>query len=225
MTLFKRYNLCCQRVCPRHVLASFQLSHLINYPSSVPISFSRHSLCPSPGLQPSSLISWGCEDAPHLHVCLCMVYCFFRGEPVGATQDQPHFNPRLGLRIGATRRNSYTFTLADICGCKDERRTVKLGVRRNRRRRRLTLLFHPDYVHSKCEALSETQEDKKPYSTINKRRWGSSVSIATGYGLGSRSSVPSRGNIFFPLQRPDQLWGPCSLLFNGYGGGGVLPRG
>jgi hypothetical protein len=48
---------------------------------------------------------------------------------------------------------------------------------------------------------------------------GISVSIVTGYGLGGQGSIPNRGRGFFlcPL-RPDLLWGPPSLLYNGYGG-------
>jgi hypothetical protein len=39
------------------------------------------------------------------------------------------------------------------------------------------------------------------------------------YGLDDRGSIPDRGRGFFfsPL-RPDWLWGPPSLLFNGYWG-------
>jgi hypothetical protein len=113
-----------------------------------------------------------------------MSVCFFRREPVGAALYQPFFNSWLGLGIGAMRRNSYTLTLVDICGCRDERKRVKLGMRRNGSRRRrgckenviiracclLLMFFHSENVPSKCEARSETQEVKKPYSTINKRR-------------------------------------------------------
>jgi hypothetical protein len=44
-----------------------------------------------------------------------------------------------------------------------------------------------------------------------------SVGIATGYRLDDRSSILERGKILFSsLQRPDRLWGPPSLLSNGY---------
>jgi hypothetical protein len=43
---------------------------------------------------------------------------------------------------------------------------------------------------------------------------GSSVSIATGYGLEGPGSNPGGGEIFRTC--PDQPWGPPSLLYNGY---------
>ena len=43
---------------------------------------------------------------------------------------------------------------------------------------------------------------------------GSSVSIATGYGLEVRGSKPDGGEIFRTY--PDRPWGPPSLLYNGY---------
>jgi hypothetical protein len=40
---------------------------------------------------------------------------------------------------------------------------------------------------------------------------GSSVAIATGYGMDGGGSTPGRGKTFFSFaQRPDQLWGPPS---------------
>jgi hypothetical protein len=39
------------------------------------------------------------------------------------------------------------------------------------------------------------------------------VSVAMGYGLDCRGSIPGRGKRFFSiLQCPDRLWGPPSLL-------------
>jgi hypothetical protein len=60
--------------------------------------------------------------------------------------------------------------------------------------------------------------------TIYCRSRGSSVSIVSDYGLNDRCSIPDRGSVFFlqPL-RPDRLWGPPSLLYNGYRGS--FPRG
>jgi hypothetical protein len=56
------------------------------------------------------------------------------------------------------------------------------------------------------------------------RSRGSSVSIVSDYGLNDRGSIPDRRReFFFWLVRPDRLWGPPSLLFNGYCGS--LPRG
>jgi hypothetical protein len=52
---------------------------------------------------------------------------------------------------------------------------------------------------------------------------GSTVSIMSNYGLDNRGSIRDRGREFFfsPLH-PDQLWGPPSHLYNGYGGGSFL---
>jgi hypothetical protein len=48
----------------------------------------------------------------------------------------------------------------------------------------------------------------------NIRGPGSSVGIATDYGLDGRGSNPGGGEIF--SQSPDRPWGPPSLLYNGY---------
>jgi hypothetical protein len=43
--------------------------------------------------------------------------------------------------------------------------------------------------------------------------------MAAGWGIDSRDSIPAKGNRFvYTPQRPDQPWGPPSLLFNGYEG-------
>jgi hypothetical protein len=47
--------------------------------------------------------------------------------------------------------------------------------------------------------------------------WVSAVGIATGYGLDDHGS-----EIFTSPCRPDRLWGPLSLLYNGYRG--LVPR-
>jgi hypothetical protein len=43
---------------------------------------------------------------------------------------------------------------------------------------------------------------------------GSSVSIATDYGLDGPGIESGGGKVF--LIRPDRLWGPPSLMYNGY---------
>jgi hypothetical protein len=44
----------------------------------------------------------------------------------------------------------------------------------------------------------------------------SSTSIGSDYGLDHRGSIPYRGRGFFLLSlRPDRLWGPRSLPYNG----------
>ena len=48
---------------------------------------------------------------------------------------------------------------------------------------------------------------------------GSSVGIATDYGLDGPGSNPGGDEIFYPSDRP---WGPTSLLYNGYR---IFPRG
>jgi hypothetical protein len=47
----------------------------------------------------------------------------------------------------------------------------------------------------------------------------SSVGIATGYRLDGQSSIPGEGKrLFSTSQRVDRLWGPPSLLSDGYRG-------
>jgi hypothetical protein len=51
----------------------------------------------------------------------------------------------------------------------------------------------------------------------------SSVSIVMGYRLEGLGSIPGSARFFSSLQHPDRLWGPLSLLSNGYQG--LFPRG
>jgi hypothetical protein len=65
------------------------------------------------------------------------------------------------------------------------------------------------------------------YTDISIAEPGSSVSIVSGYGLDDRAievRCPTETKGFFlqPLC-PDRLWGPPSLLYNGYRGS--FPRG
>jgi hypothetical protein len=56
---------------------------------------------------------------------------------------------------------------------------------------------------------------------LSGRSRDSSVDIATSYGLGDREigvRVPIRARIFSSPRRPDQLWGPPNLLYDGYRG-------
>jgi hypothetical protein len=77
---------------------------------------------------------------------------------------------------------------------------------------------------SRCAEASKTQPPSfvsvtaKPVY-LKRRSRGSSVSIVSDYRLDDRGSIPdrSRGFLLQPL-RPDQLWGPQSLLYNGYRG-------
>jgi hypothetical protein len=62
---------------------------------------------------------------------------------------------------------------------------------------------------------------------ISDRSQDSVVGIATGYVLdnqGVRVRVPVGSRIFSSPHHPDWLWGPRSLLSNGYGGG-LFPQG
>jgi hypothetical protein len=73
---------------------------------------------------------------------------------------------------------------------------------------------------------SPTETINKLLTICNQGSLHSSVGIATGYGLDNpsiRSSSPGRIKNFLSLRRPDRLWGPTSLVSNGYRG--LFPRG
>jgi hypothetical protein len=57
------------------------------------------------------------------------------------------------------------------------------------------------------------------YSEVIRKIRDSSVGKVTGYGLDHRGSTAGGGWEFFSSPpRPDRLWGPPSLLSNGYEG-------
>jgi hypothetical protein len=83
-----------------------------------------------------------------------------------------------------------------------------------------------NYISSKDNAtpVKASELFKNQRGTTIRRSRGSSVSIVTDYGLDDRGSIPDRGRGFlFQSLRPDRLWGPPSLLSNGYRG--PFPRG
>jgi hypothetical protein len=68
-----------------------------------------------------------------------------------------------------------------------------------------------------------TNETQRNILNINKglikiRSWDSSDGIVTGYRLDAEVRFPPEIISFFSPQSPDRLWGPSSLLFNGYRG-------
>jgi hypothetical protein len=79
-----------------------------------------------------------------------------------------------------------------------------------------------DFPDTSQVSLHKNNKIKFPFYYVRSRR--SSGSIVSDYGLDDRGSIPDRGRGFFfkPL-RPDRLWGPPSLLYNGFRGS--FPRG
>jgi hypothetical protein len=78
------------------------------------------------------------------------------------------------------------------------------------------------YQPAETEGLRTLDERSSIYKTrISSGSRDSSAGIATGYGLDDRGvgvRVPVGSRIFSSPCRPDRLWGPHSLLSNGYGG-------
>jgi hypothetical protein len=87
-------------------------------------------------------------------------------------------------------------------------------------------LGFPNFCTHTC--IPHACYNKKRYHTnllwdiLNTMSHDSSVGIALGYGLedwGSKSSIPRGGWEYFSSpQGPERLWGPPSLLSNGYQG-------
>jgi hypothetical protein len=72
-------------------------------------------------------------------------------------------------------------------------------------------------IHVFLQSLKEISSDD-----AQKSEPGSSVSIVSGYGLDNRaievrSPAEAEGFFLYPLCS-DRLWGPLSLLYNGYRG-------
>jgi hypothetical protein len=53
---------------------------------------------------------------------------------------------------------------------------------------------------------------------LDRKSRNSAVGIATGYGLEVGVRVPVGSRILTSPFRPDRLWGPPNLLYNGYRG-------
>jgi hypothetical protein len=64
---------------------------------------------------------------------------------------------------------------------------------------------------------SEVIEESNQFTPFNTYTY-SPVGIATSYGLDGPGSIPGSVRFFSSPQRPDRLWGPPSLLSNGYRG-------
>jgi hypothetical protein len=73
------------------------------------------------------------------------------------------------------------------------------------------------YLSKQTTNISVGSSKRMLYVFIGSRY--SVVGIATGYGLDDRRAgvrVPLESRIFSPQRRPDQSWGPPSLVKNGY---------
>jgi hypothetical protein len=82
----------------------------------------------------------------------------------------------------------------------------------------LSIAYSP-YVKRHCDCHTSLLFSRGSWEVIWSR--DSSVGIATGYGLDDRGvgvRVPVGSRIFSSPRRPDRLWGPHSLLSDGYRG-------
>jgi hypothetical protein len=84
-----------------------------------------------------------------------------------------------------------------------------------------------NFMHEYVSLISVTEHINRVstgiiHAHVIQRSRDSSVSIVTKLRAGRRP-IPGKGRVFPSPQRPDRLWGPHSLLCNGYGG--LFPRG
>jgi hypothetical protein len=87
-------------------------------------------------------------------------------------------------------------------------------------------IFCPAHTHTHTQSRNSRLWIKGKKHNSNCTETTSVVGIATGYRLDNREvrvRVPVGSKISSSLRRPDRLWGPRSLISNGYHG--LFPRG